>query len=66
MKKLLLILLFVCGAITYLWIGNSIAQSFQVLYAKEVQFEYNGVGLILQPGMGMGLFFLVIIILIFC
>lgn len=50
MNKLLLSLLFVSVAVSSLLIGNGVTQSFQTLYAKTLQFENNGVGVILTPG----------------
>ena len=52
-NKLLLILLFVCVSSITLLVGNGVTQSFQMLYAKQIQFEYNGAGVILSPGVGL-------------
>lgn len=50
-NKLLLVLLFVCVFVVTMCIKDGFTQSFQMLYAKQIQFEYNGAGVILQPGM---------------
>ena len=49
MKKYIIIGLIFIGAIAF-FNHKVIAQSFQMLYVKQIQFEYNGVGLTLQPG----------------
>lgn len=51
-NKLFLILIFVSIAISSLLVGNGVTQSFQSLYAKTIEFEYNGVGVTLQSGLG--------------
>lgn len=49
-KNILLVLLFVSVAFS----SMCVAQNFGMLYAKQIQFEYNGAGIILTPGARLG------------